>query len=166
MVVKETHRPLVPHSLTKHAALARTQAATPKSLSSSTNASPSAIKAAAKSAAMQLARQMAAEEEGSDEELAPENYFSLGESSQPPLLVSKDGVVPAGVPLPPGTENAPLQFGARLPGYSGEGADFDVKQQDAAYQQYQDPAGEPGSEPTSEVRNGSFPTMNMCHISV
>ncbi|KAL2080144.1 hypothetical protein ACEWY4_023937 [Coilia grayii] len=157
LVVKETNRQLVPHSLTKQAAppASRTQAANPpKSLSGSTNASPSAIKAAAKSAAMQLARQMAADEEGSDEELAPENYFSLGESSQPPLLVPKDDALPSGLPPPPGTENAPLQFGARLPGVSGEGADLGVQQQEAGYQQYQDPCGEPGAEPSSE---GYFP---------
>ncbi|XP_041932664.1 proline-rich protein PRCC [Alosa sapidissima] len=152
LVVKETNRSLVPHSLTKHAAPAsRTQTTTPKSLSSSTNASPSAIKAAAKSAAMQLARQMAADEEASDEELTPENYFSLGESAQPPLLVPKDDTLPSGLPPPPGTENAPLQFAARLPGYVGEGADFDVQQQQqAGYQQFQDASGEPGVEPASE----------------
>lgn len=143
----------MPHSLTKHATPAsRTQSSIPKSLSGSTNASPSAIKAAAKSAAMQLARQMAADEEGSDEELAPENFFSLGESAQPPLLVPKDDALPSGLPLPPGTENAPLQFGAHLPGCSGDGADFGVQQQEAGYQQYQDPAGEQGMEPASEVR--------------
>ncbi|KAJ8335245.1 hypothetical protein SKAU_G00408840 [Synaphobranchus kaupii] len=87
LAVKETQRILVPHTLTKRPQEPRAPPARPAgggNPSLGACASPSAIKAAAKSAALQLARQIAQEDEGSDEELAPENYFSLSDSSQPP----------------------------------------------------------------------------------
>ncbi|KAJ8267512.1 hypothetical protein COCON_G00126840 [Conger conger] len=83
LVVKETQRVLVPHALTKRPQEPRAPARPAAPLSQGASASPSAIKAAAKSAALQLARQIAQDDEGSDEELAPENYFSLSDSSQP-----------------------------------------------------------------------------------
>jgi hypothetical protein len=144
VVVKEMQRALVPHTLTKRPEPKKT---TKPSLGSSqghasASASPSAIKAAAKSAALQLARQIAAEE--SDEELAPENYFSLGESSKPlpavipslnPEPVPTPGLLPAPASIQRGTfqSDAPLDFSANQEGAWGG-------QQLGAYQQ---PSAEP-----------------------
>lgn len=124
MSVKEIGRTLVPHTLTKRPdskASKPTKPAVAPGLPGS-SASPSAIKAAAKSAALQLARQMAAEDQDSDEELTPDNYFSLGESSNPrpavvPSLDPEPGAPSALLPNPPGAEvgsfqsDAPLDFG-------------------------------------------------------
>uniref|UniRef100_A0A3B3QDZ5 Proline rich mitotic checkpoint control factor n=1 Tax=Paramormyrops kingsleyae TaxID=1676925 RepID=A0A3B3QDZ5_9TELE len=116
LVLKETQRPLVPHTLTKRPQESRTPArslgATP---APGVSASPSAIKAAAKSAAMQLARQMAQEEDGSDEEVAPENYFSLQDSAEPP----------------------PATPGCTRPSSTWEGQEMD-----SYYPQYQDATGQ------------------------
>ncbi|TRY74354.1 hypothetical protein DNTS_032048 [Danionella cerebrum] len=114
LVVKEAQRPLVPHSLTKRPDQAKTTAS--KSLRApgstpSSSPSPSAIKAAAKSAALQLARQMAADEDGSDDELAPENYFSLPESSMTAQVVDSQQFVPS-LPPPVAPQDAPLEFGS------------------------------------------------------
>lgn len=128
IVVKETHRALVPHSLNKRPDTKASKSA-PSVLSSS--ASPSAIKAAAKSAALQLAKQIAADDQDSDEELAPENYFSLGESSQPlqpavvPNLDSESEGMAALLPFPTRIEtgtfqsDAPLDFGSNHDGAGG-----------------------------------------------
>ncbi|MCI4391732.1 hypothetical protein PGIGA_G00137930 [Pangasianodon gigas] len=115
--VKETQRPLVPHTLTKRPApAAHAKASKPASQGvSGTSASPSAIKAAAKSASLQFARQIAADEEGSDDELAPENYFSLSESSSEPAAgASYPDPQPYAPSLqpPPSAEDAPLDFGS------------------------------------------------------
>ncbi|XP_048058880.1 proline-rich protein PRCC [Megalobrama amblycephala] len=121
LVVKEMQRPLVPHTLTKRPGSDKPKASAAKSQGlSGTSPSPSAIKAAAKSAAMQLARQMAADEEGSDDEVAPENYFSLPESSSEPVLSQKldsQQYVPSLHP-PPTVEDAPLDFGSNADSYS------------------------------------------------
>ena len=122
MSVKAMNRPLIPYTLTKSAEpKALKPAALAKGLLSS-SASPSAIKAAAKSAALQLARQIAAEDYD-EEDVAPENYFSLGEStvSLPvaaapiPDLESRAPMVT--LPFLPsvdedGQSDAPLDFGS------------------------------------------------------
>ncbi|XP_029514217.2 proline-rich protein PRCC-like [Oncorhynchus nerka] len=160
VVVKEMQRALVPHTLTKRPEPKKT---TKPSLGSSqghasASASPSAIKAAAKSAALQLARQIAAEE--SDEELAPENYFSLGESSKPlpavipslnPEPVPTSGLLPAPASIQRGTfqSDAPLDFSANQEGAWG-GQQLGAYQQPSAEPQgyyneayYQDPESDP-----------------------
>uniref|UniRef100_A0AAZ3RPT6 Proline rich mitotic checkpoint control factor n=1 Tax=Oncorhynchus tshawytscha TaxID=74940 RepID=A0AAZ3RPT6_ONCTS len=160
VVVKEMQRALVPHTLTKRPEPKKT---TKPSLGSSqghasASASPSAIKAAAKSAALQLARQIAAEE--SDEELAPENYFSLGESSKPlpavipslnPEPVPTSGLLPAPASIQRGTfqSDAPLDFSANQEG-AWEGQQLGAYQQPSAEPQgyyneayYQDPESDP-----------------------
>ncbi|CAB1320853.1 unnamed protein product [Coregonus sp. 'balchen'] len=160
MVVKEMQRALVPHTLTKRP---ESKKPTKPSLGSSqghpsASASPSAIKAAAKSAALQLARQIAAEE--SDEELAPDNYFSLGESSKPlptvipslnPEPVPTSGLLPAPPSIQRGTfqSDAPLDFGVNQDGAWG-GQQLGVYQQPLAEPQgyyneayYQDPESDP-----------------------
>ncbi|XP_010872039.4 proline-rich protein PRCC [Esox lucius] len=162
MVVKEMQRSLVPHTLTKRMdpkkptkpSLGASQGLT------SSSASPSAIKAAAKSAALQLARQIAAEDE-SDEELTPENYFSLGESSQliPPIVpslnpdpVPTSGLLPAPTGMVCGAfqSDAPLDFGANQEGAWG-GQQLGAYQQPSAESQgyyneayYKDPESDPG----------------------
>lgn len=113
--VKETKRPLVPHTLTKRPAPATHAKGTKPGAqgASGTSPSPSAIKAAAKSASLQFARQIAADEEGSDDELAPENYFSLSESSSEPAAgASYPDPQPYAALLqpPPSAEDAPLDF--------------------------------------------------------
>ncbi|XP_026874778.2 proline-rich protein PRCC [Electrophorus electricus] len=113
LVVKETQRPLVPHTLTKRPGSKGTKPGS----QAAPSASPSAIKAAAKSAALLLARQMVTDEEGSDDELAPENYFSFAESpSQPttvPAFPDSQPYVPSLHPPPLASmEDAPLDFGS------------------------------------------------------
>ncbi|XP_051527771.1 proline-rich protein PRCC-like [Myxocyprinus asiaticus] len=115
LVVKEIQRPLVPHTLTKRPGSGPPKGTAAKSQAlSGTSPSPSAIKAAAKSAAMQLARQIAADEDGSDDEVAPENYFSLPESSSQSVMSQNPDsqvYVPSLHP-PPSVEDAPLDFGS------------------------------------------------------
>uniref|UniRef100_A0A3Q3AB42 Proline rich mitotic checkpoint control factor n=1 Tax=Kryptolebias marmoratus TaxID=37003 RepID=A0A3Q3AB42_KRYMA len=112
LTVKETDRPLIPHTLTK-----RQEAKAPKPPGApaqgliGSSASPSAIKAAAKSAAMQVARQIATDEQDNEEDITPQNYFSLEESSQP-----LPAVVPSLDPEP--ESDAPLDFGGT---HGGEG---------------------------------------------
>ncbi|XP_059365172.1 proline-rich protein PRCC-like [Carassius carassius] len=121
LVVKATERPLLPHTLTKRPGSNKPKATPAKSQGlSGTSPSPSAIKAAAKSAALQLAKQMAADEEGSDDELAPENYFSLPESPAQPVMsqnLHSQQYVPSLHP-PPGVEGAPLDFVSKADSYS------------------------------------------------
>ncbi|KAI4905429.1 hypothetical protein NFI96_026320 [Prochilodus magdalenae] len=142
LVLKETQRPLVPHALTKRPAPAPSKGTKPGTHAvSGTSPSPSAIKAAAKSAALQLARQMAADEDGSDDELAPENYFSLPESSTQQATATYPETQPYAPPslhLPPSIEDAPLDFGSK--------AESHPKPAWADYQRgdYQSPDQEPG----------------------
>ncbi|XP_028820420.1 proline-rich protein PRCC [Denticeps clupeoides] len=136
LVVKETQRALVPHALTKRPA-------------SATSASPSAIKAAAKSAALHLARQMAAEDGGSDDELPPENYFSLSDVPQPPP------VVPVFDPLQPpppslSRENVSLHFDSQTEGSLVDSSNYEVQQRDGSQLQYQDASEGPVVEPSNE----------------
>ncbi|XP_003969413.2 proline-rich protein PRCC isoform X1 [Takifugu rubripes] len=118
LTLKEVDRPLIPHTLTKRQDPKGTKPGTPSQCLVGSSPSPSAIKAAAKSAAMQLARQIA--DQDNEEEMTPQNYFSLGESSQPliPAVPSLDTEprAPAEVQpfLPsdePGQSDAPLDFG-------------------------------------------------------
>lgn len=121
LTVKETDRPLIPHSLTKRQEPKAPKPGTPAhGLGSS--ASPSAIKAAAKSAALQLARQIASDDQDNEEDITPQNYFSLGESSQPlpavvPSLDPEPGALaeplPFAAPDEPGQSDAPLDFGGK-----------------------------------------------------
>uniref|UniRef100_A0A8B9U0Q3 Proline rich mitotic checkpoint control factor n=1 Tax=Anas zonorhyncha TaxID=75864 RepID=A0A8B9U0Q3_9AVES len=137
LTVKEPNRLLVPHAVSRKASDSASEAKpakTPSSSSSSkpkppskpavpTTPSPSAIKAAAKSAALQVTKQITQEEDDSDDELEPENYFSLSDRSQPGLVASEPYSYPGAALAeepPPGTEpepqfqdaaaNAPLEF--------------------------------------------------------
>ncbi|XP_072304057.1 proline-rich protein PRCC [Eucyclogobius newberryi] len=118
MSVKEIDRPLIPYTLTKRQESKVAKVNAPSALLSS-SASPSAIKAAAKSAAMQLARQIA-NDDHDEEEISPENYFSLEDNSQlAPVAVPEAepehrpviDPVQFGTPDGPGHSDAPLDFG-------------------------------------------------------
>ena len=162
MTIKETGRSLVPHTLTKRPdpkASKPTKPSVTQGLSNS-SASPSAIKAAAKSAALQLAKQMAADDQESDEELSPENYFSLGDNSLPlpavdPSLDPEPGAPSALLPNPAAAEtgsfqsDAPLEFG---PGGEEASGSVWVGQQHAPlHPQYLEPSVEPAPEPLPQV---------------
>ncbi|NWS50326.1 PRCC protein, partial [Probosciger aterrimus] len=134
MTVKESNRLLLPYSISRKAgenpsdskAKAPTSSSKAKPLSKPavpTTPSPSAIKAAAKSAALQVTKQITQEEDDSDDEVEPENYFSLSDRSEPGAVGADTYLYPGpGVPEdpPPGTEpephfqdaaaNAPLEF--------------------------------------------------------
>ncbi|XP_076864426.1 proline-rich protein PRCC [Brachyhypopomus gauderio] len=150
LILKETQRPLVPHTLTKRPASGPPSKGTKPGLQAAASASPSAIKAAAKSAALQLARQMAADEEGSDDDLAPENYFSLADSpsqpSTPALYPDPQPFLPSLHPPPlASTEDAPLDFGSNAesqPKPSWATQDY----QSSDYQPQSDP-GDPAPKP-------------------
>ncbi|XP_077446403.1 proline-rich protein PRCC [Stigmatopora argus] len=153
--VKATDRQLIPHALTKR----------PDS-----NASPSAIKAAAKSAARQLARQIVANEEH-EEDISPQNYFSLGDGPEPPTapVLPSHELEPAAAiveplpapllaplppPLPPpppgddlGQSDAPLDFGGGQDGAVAWGNQ---------YPQYQQPMAGPESYPEGYDNNEAY----------
>uniref|UniRef100_A0A8C5ZIG4 Proline rich mitotic checkpoint control factor n=1 Tax=Marmota marmota marmota TaxID=9994 RepID=A0A8C5ZIG4_MARMA len=134
LTVKETNRLLLPHAFSRKpsdgssdtkpsrlAAKAKPSSLAPVVGTTTTTPSPSAIKAAAKSAALQVTKQITQEEDDSDEEVAPENFFSLPDKAEPPGVEPYPYPVPT-IPeeLPPGTEpepafqddaaNAPLEF--------------------------------------------------------
>ncbi|XP_023598293.1 proline-rich protein PRCC isoform X2 [Trichechus manatus latirostris] len=134
LTVKETNRLLLPHAFsrkpsdgssdTKPSRLApktKPSSLAPVVGTTTTTPSPSAIKAAAKSAALQVTKQITQEDDDSDEEVAPENFFSLPDKAEPPGVEPYPYPIPT-VPeeLPPGTEpepafqddaaNAPLEF--------------------------------------------------------
>ncbi|XP_077364243.1 proline-rich protein PRCC [Festucalex cinctus] len=162
LTIKVTDRPLIPHTLSKRSDPKGTSA--PGLLGPS--ASPSAIKAAAKSAARQLARQIVATDEH-EEDISPQNYFSLGESPEPPPPAvtpsyESEPVVPAVEPLPvalppplppppPGDDlgqsDAPLDFGG---GHEGAGA------WGGQYPQYQQPMAGPESYPEGYDSNEAY----------
>lgn len=136
MTVKETNRLLLPYAFSRKAGGENASDSKPaKAPSSSSKAkpvakpavpttpSPSAIKAAAKSAALQVTKQITQEEEDSDEEVQPENYFSLSDRSEPSAVGAEPYLYPStggSEDPPPGTEpepqfqdaaaNAPLEF--------------------------------------------------------
>lgn len=135
LTVKETNRLLLPYAFSRKAADGASESKPAKAPTSSsktkppskpavaTTPSPSAIKAAAKSAALQVTKQITQEEDDSDEEVEPENYFSLSDRSEPSIVAAEvfmySGPVVSEEP-PPGTEpepqfqdaaaNAPLEF--------------------------------------------------------
>ncbi|XP_009912941.2 proline-rich protein PRCC [Haliaeetus albicilla] len=135
LTAKETNRLLLPYAFSRKAgenasdpkpAKGPTSSSKAKPLSKPavpTTPSPSAIKAAAKSAALQVTKQITQEEDDSDEEVEPENYFSLSDRSEPSIVGAEtymySGTVVSEDP-PPGTEtepqfqdaaaNAPLEF--------------------------------------------------------
>ncbi|KFR05413.1 Proline-rich protein PRCC, partial [Opisthocomus hoazin] len=135
LTVKETNRVLLPYAFSRKAGENTSDSKPAKAPSSSsktkplfkpavpTTPSPSAIKAAAKSAALQVTKQITQEEDDSDEEVEPENYFSLSDRSEPGVARAEtylySGTVVSEDP-PPGTEtepqfqdaaaNAPLEF--------------------------------------------------------
>lgn len=162
MTVKEINRPLVPHTLTKRVESKGPKPVTPAQSHLGSSASPSAIKAAAKSAALQLARQIATDDQDNDDDdVAPENYFSLGDSSQSlPAVVPSPDPEPAApaslLPLVPGPDssqsNAPLDFGGNQEGASSGTWGYQQTVGPSAYSQgyyndpyYQDPDEEPAS---------------------
>ncbi|NXN94985.1 PRCC protein, partial [Rhinopomastus cyanomelas] len=136
--VKETNRLLLPYTFSRKSGENSSDSKAPKAPPSSsskpkalpkaavpTTPSPSAIKAAAKSAALQVTKQITQEEDDSDEEVEPENYFSLSDRNEPGgagtganTYLYPGPVVPEDPP--PGTEpepqfqdataNAPLEF--------------------------------------------------------
>ncbi|XP_029920276.1 proline-rich protein PRCC [Myripristis murdjan] len=141
LTVKETQRPLIPHTLTKRPEPKGPKPGTPAQGLLGSSASPSAIKAAAKSAALQLARQIATDDQDAEEDVAPENYFSLGESSQPlpavvPSLDPEPGAPSDLLSFVPGDESgqsdAPLDFGSNHEGVSTWGVQNPQYQQPIA----------------------------------
>ncbi|XP_035202341.1 proline-rich protein PRCC [Oxyura jamaicensis] len=137
LTVKETNRLLLPYAFSRKAADSASEAKPARAPTSSskpkppskpavaTTPSPSAIKAAAKSAALQVTKQITQEEDDSDDEVKPENYFSLSDRSEPSLVPAEaytySGAAAAvAEDPPPGTEpephfqaaaaNAPLEF--------------------------------------------------------
>lgn len=147
LTVKETDRALIPHALTKRQEPKGPKPGTPAQGLIGSSASPSAIKAAAKSAALQLARQIATDDQDNEEDITPQNYFSLGESSQP-----LPAVVPSLDPEP-GAPTEPLPFAAAdEPGQSDAPLDFGGNNEAAGawggqYQQYQQPIAGPEAFP-------------------
>lgn len=177
LTVKGTDRPLIPYTLTKRQEPKAAKPSTPSALLSS-SASPSAIKAAAKSAAMQLARQMASEE-NEEEDINPQNYFSLEDNSQPaPASISEIEPEPRAMIDPvnfetsdgPGQSDAPLDFGGNPEGAGAWGGQYDQYQESVAgpeaYTQgyynepyYEDPnvgQGETETEESEEPGNSAM----------
>lgn len=153
MTVKEADRPLIPHALTRRQEPKGARPGAPAQSLLSSSASPSAIKAAAKSAALHLARQIASEDQD-EEDITPQNYFSLGESSQPPSAVvptldSEAGDTAGPLPFMPAAEagqsDAPLDFGGN---HEGEGA------WGGQYSEYEQPvAGPEALQPVSTAQS-------------
>uniref|UniRef100_A0A1A8DPZ5 Papillary renal cell carcinoma (Translocation-associated) n=1 Tax=Nothobranchius kadleci TaxID=1051664 RepID=A0A1A8DPZ5_NOTKA len=147
LTVKEKDRPLVPHTLTKRQELKGPKAPGAPALGLiASSASPSAIKAAAKSAALQVARQIATDEQD-NEDITPQNYFSLEESSRPlssvvpsidPEPVAPAETLPYSATDELGQSDAPLDFGE---GHEGVGAWA------GQYDQYQQPMAGPEAFP-------------------
>lgn len=139
LTLKEVDRPLIPHTLTKRQDPKGTKPGTASQSLVGSSPSPSAIKAAAKSAALQLARQIA--DQDNEEEMTPQNYFSLGESAQPliPDVPSTDIEPRAPAehqPFPssdePGQSDAPLDFGGNVDGGGAWGGQYPEYQQPMA----------------------------------
>ncbi|XP_048670896.1 proline-rich protein PRCC [Marmota marmota marmota] len=193
LTVKETNRLLLPHAFSRKpsdgssdtkpsrlAAKAKPSSLAPVVGTTTTTPSPSAIKAAAKSAALQVTKQITQEEDDSDEEVAPENFFSLPDKAEPPGVEPYPYPVPT-IPeeLPPGTEpepafqddaaNAPLEFkmaagSSGAPWMPKPGDDYSYNQfstygdANAAGAYYQDyysggyyPAQDPALVPSQEI---------------
>ncbi|XP_038135279.1 proline-rich protein PRCC [Cyprinodon tularosa] len=143
LTVKEMERPLIPHTLTKRQEPKGPKPGTPAQGLISSSASPSAIKAAAKSAALQVAKQIATDDQDNEEDITPQNYFSLEDSFQPvPAVVPSVDPEPAApaepfpyvTPNEPGRSNAPLDFAG-----NPEGTDA----WEGQYNQYEQPMAGP-----------------------
>ncbi|KAM7373303.1 hypothetical protein PAMP_008166 [Pampus punctatissimus] len=141
LTVKETDRLLLPHTLTKRQEPKGPKPGAPAQGLLGSSASPSAIKAAAKSAALQLAKQIATDDQDNEEDITPQNYFSLGESSQPlpaviPSLDPEPGAPVEPLPLSaadePGQSDAPLDFGGSHEGAGAWGGQYSQYQQSVA----------------------------------
>ncbi|KAM6899470.1 proline-rich protein PRCC [Xenentodon cancila] len=139
LTVKERDRPLIPHALTKRQEPTGPKPGGPAQGLIGSSPSPSAIKAAAKSAALQVARQIATDDQDNEEDITPQNYFSLGESSQPlPAVVPSVDTEP-GAPTEPltypdpdadelGQSDAPLDFGGNHEEAGAWGAQYQYQQ--------------------------------------
>lgn len=136
--MKEKDRPLIPHTLTKRQEPKGPKSGTPAHSPLGSSASPSAIKAAAKSAALQVARQIATDDQDNEEDITPQNYFSLGESSYPvpadvPSLDPEPGAptepAPFAGPDEPGQSDAPLDFRGNHEGAGAWGGQYSQFQQ-------------------------------------
>ncbi|KAM9838394.1 proline-rich protein PRCC [Aulostomus maculatus] len=160
LTVKEIDRPLIPHTLTKRQEPKGSKPGTPVPGLLGSSASPSAIKAAAKSAALQLARQIATDDQDKEEDITPQNYFSLAESPEPlPAIipsVDPEPVAPVD-PLPlsaadePGQSDAPLDFGVSHEGAGSWGGQ---------YPQYQQPMAGPESFPQGYYNEAYYQDPN------
>ncbi|XP_045913847.1 proline-rich protein PRCC [Micropterus dolomieu] len=164
LTVKETDRLLIPHTLTKRQEPKGPKPGTAAQGLLGSSASPSAIKAAAKSAALQLARQIATDDQDNEEDITPQNYFSLCESSQPlPAAVPSldpepvaptELLPPAPAPAPtdePGQSDAPLDFGGN---HEGAGA------WRGQYPQYQQPMAGPEALPQGYYEEAYYQDPN------
>ncbi|NXM64623.1 PRCC protein, partial [Illadopsis cleaveri] len=187
MTVKETNRLLLPYAFSRKAGENASDSKPAKAPSSSSKAkpvpkpavpttpSPSAIKAAAKSAALQVTKQITQEEEDSDEEVQPENYFSLSDRSEPSAAGAEPYLYPGtggSEDPPPGTEpepqfqdaaaNAPLEFktGAGSSGVQHSwapkpGEDYGSH----PYGQFPPAYGEPGGYYQDYYSSGYYPEV-------
>ncbi|NWR88723.1 PRCC protein, partial [Furnarius figulus] len=186
MTVKETNRVLLPYAFSRKAgensdskpAKVPTSSSKAKPTSKPavpTTPSPSAIKAAAKSAALQVTKQITQEEEDSDEEVEPENYFSLSDRSEPSAVGAEPYLYPSTVgpeDPPPGTEpepqfqdaaaNAPLEFktgagssGAQHSWAPKPGEDYGSQ----PYGQFPATYGEPGGYYQDYYSSGYYPEV-------
>lgn len=162
--MKELDRLLIPHALTKRQEPKGPKPGTPAQGLLGSSASPSAIKAAAKSAALQLARQIATDDQD-EEDITPQNYFSLGESSQPlpaviPSLEPESGapaVLPPFSPADePGQSDAPLDFGGNQEGAGAWGGQ---------YPQYEQPMAGPDGFPPVIMTHALSSTVYTCQLN-
>ncbi|RLV87498.1 hypothetical protein DV515_00015649 [Chloebia gouldiae] len=193
MTVKETNRLLLPYAFSRKAGENSSDSKAAKAPSSSskskpvpkpavaTTPSPSAIKAAAKSAALQVTKQITQEEEDSDEEVQPENYFSLSDRSEPGAAGTEPYLYPGtggSEDPPPGTEpephfqdaaaNAPLEFKTGV-GSSGvqhswapkPGEDYGSQ----PYGQFPPAYSEPGGYYQDYYSSGYYPEMEPAQAS-
>uniref|UniRef100_A0A3B4BAF8 Uncharacterized protein n=1 Tax=Periophthalmus magnuspinnatus TaxID=409849 RepID=A0A3B4BAF8_9GOBI len=166
MTVKEIDRPLIPYTLTKRQEPKVAKSSAPSALLSS-SASPSAIKAAAKSAAMQVARQIASDDHD-EEEISPENYFSLENNSQlaPAAEIEPEprpviDPIQFGVADGPGHSDAPLDFGGNAEEGGAWGGHYQEADPEGYYNQpyYEDPnvdQGETGETESEEPGNSAM----------
>ncbi|XP_037329940.2 proline-rich protein PRCC [Pungitius pungitius] len=156
--IKAMDRALIPHTLTKRQEPKGPKSGKPAQGLFDSSASPSAIKAAAKSAALQVARQIATEDQD-EEDISPQNYFSLGDSSQrlpavAPSLDPEPGAAaePVALVLAPAELVAPALAAADEPGLSDAPLDFGGSHEGAGawggqYPLYQQPVAGPESLP-------------------
>ncbi|XP_059205996.1 proline-rich protein PRCC [Centropristis striata] len=157
LTFKEMDRPLIPHTLTKRQEPKGPKPGAPAQGLLGSSASPSAIKAAAKSAALQLARQIATDDQDNEEDITPQNYFSLGESSQPlPAVIPSLDPEPSVPAEPfviapadePGQSDAPLDFGGNHDGAGAWGGQ---------YPQYEQPMAGPEALPQGYYNEPYYP---------